>query len=412
MDDDSKISTREELIEVLHEAAEIEHGLLVQYLFAALSLKQSPEEGLTAEQFSRLRTWKGVILGVAVDEMGHLGTVCNLLAAIGAPPHFGRPAFPQTTGYYPFPLELIPFGELALERFVRAELPRQGSLLDCLGTERLERDVTAGEDSALEVPPYEYVGELYCHISKALLAIPEQQLFIGSPTRQVDNNWSVNVDMRVISDRTSALLAIEDLVRDGEGTPTTRADSHYGRFCAMLRDFRRDPFLATRPISRNPRTRPHRSRPGAEEDPSLITEPVALAVAKVFNGVYSLMLRLLAQFFSNSGESSVQREALRGAAARLMSIGLRPLAEVLTALPAKPGGTDNAGPPFELYLPVIVPPETKTRWPLLFESFDQIIAATCSLTSVGSPALARLGPIADTLGIMKRSLQVAARSSG
>ena len=95
-----QITTRDDLIAALHEAAEIEHGLLLQYLFAALSLKQSPNENVNSEQFSLVRTWKGVILGIAVDEMGHLGTVNNLLAAIGVSPHFDRPEFPQSTGYY------------------------------------------------------------------------------------------------------------------------------------------------------------------------------------------------------------------------------------------------------------------------------------------------------------------------
>jgi hypothetical protein len=63
--------------------------------------------------------------------MGHLGTVCNLLSAIGAPPYFDRPGFPTATGYYPFPLELLRLSDECLERFVTAELPRGSSLADC-----------------------------------------------------------------------------------------------------------------------------------------------------------------------------------------------------------------------------------------------------------------------------------------
>ena len=37
------IDSREELIGALHEAAEIEHGLMIQYLFPALSLRKDAE---------------------------------------------------------------------------------------------------------------------------------------------------------------------------------------------------------------------------------------------------------------------------------------------------------------------------------------------------------------------------------
>ena len=42
------IDTREELINALSEAAELEHGLMVQYLFAAFSIKRGTDEGFCA----------------------------------------------------------------------------------------------------------------------------------------------------------------------------------------------------------------------------------------------------------------------------------------------------------------------------------------------------------------------------
>ena len=41
------IEHREALIYMLCEAAELEHGIMCQYLYAAFSLKQSEDEGLT-----------------------------------------------------------------------------------------------------------------------------------------------------------------------------------------------------------------------------------------------------------------------------------------------------------------------------------------------------------------------------
>ena len=83
------IDTREEMIFALNEAAEIEHGLMIQYLFAALTMKKDLRENATGTQQELIRKWE------AREEMAHLGTVCNLLSSVGGSPHFERPNFPQ-----------------------------------------------------------------------------------------------------------------------------------------------------------------------------------------------------------------------------------------------------------------------------------------------------------------------------
>ncbi len=94
------IDTCEELINALIEAAELEHGLLIQYLFAAYSLKKRPPEGITWAQVEKVRDWERAILVVARQEMAHLGNVCNLLTAIGGAPHFERRNMPQPMSEY------------------------------------------------------------------------------------------------------------------------------------------------------------------------------------------------------------------------------------------------------------------------------------------------------------------------
>ena len=71
------IDTREELVNALSEAAELEHGLLVQYLFAAFSMKRKVDEGITSIQQALMVDWKGAILRVAHEEMYHLASVCG-----------------------------------------------------------------------------------------------------------------------------------------------------------------------------------------------------------------------------------------------------------------------------------------------------------------------------------------------
>ena len=53
------IEHREALIYMLCEAAELEHGIMCQYLFAAFSMKENAGEGLTEDQ--------------AAEAMGRLG---------------------------------------------------------------------------------------------------------------------------------------------------------------------------------------------------------------------------------------------------------------------------------------------------------------------------------------------------
>src|SRR3712207_2316244 len=158
------IDTREELTVALHEAAELEHGLMIQYLFPALSMEKRLDEGLSAPQQRSARSWQATILRVAVEEMGHLGTVCNLLASIGEGPHFDRPNFPQRSGYYLFPFDLVPFSDEALYRMLVFELPQGEPLPPPPRIPESQRVATESVQAFAAAPDpltYDYVGELY-----------------------------------------------------------------------------------------------------------------------------------------------------------------------------------------------------------------------------------------------------------
>jgi hypothetical protein len=74
---------------------------MCQYLYAALSLKQSQNEGLTREEAEAAQRWRKHIFHIAAQEMLHLSLVQNLLSATGAAPHLSRPDFPQPASHYP-----------------------------------------------------------------------------------------------------------------------------------------------------------------------------------------------------------------------------------------------------------------------------------------------------------------------
>src|ERR687893_2190302 len=69
------IEHREALIYMLCQAAELEHGIMCQYLFAAFSLKQHADEGLEPEEFEAVTRWRRTIAHIATEEMLHLALV-------------------------------------------------------------------------------------------------------------------------------------------------------------------------------------------------------------------------------------------------------------------------------------------------------------------------------------------------
>jgi hypothetical protein len=52
------VDTREELVYLLGQACEIEHGLMCEYLYAQFSLKRALDEGLTEGQLARVQAWE------------------------------------------------------------------------------------------------------------------------------------------------------------------------------------------------------------------------------------------------------------------------------------------------------------------------------------------------------------------
>src|SRR5262249_51677138 len=159
------IEHREALIYMLCEAAELEHAIMCQYLFAAFSLKQSSDEGLTASQLRAVERWRKTVSHIATQEMLHLALVQNLLSAVGAAPHLDRPNPPLPAGHYPpgVILTLLPFGEAALRHFMFLERPEGMDLADATGLEIVERAAPVMQDGDIvpRLQDFATVGHLY-----------------------------------------------------------------------------------------------------------------------------------------------------------------------------------------------------------------------------------------------------------
>ena len=80
------VEHREQLWSLLVEAAQIEHMIMCQYLYACFSLKTEPDEGLTAQQADAVARWQETLTGIAIEEMLHLALVMNVMTSIGAAP--------------------------------------------------------------------------------------------------------------------------------------------------------------------------------------------------------------------------------------------------------------------------------------------------------------------------------------
>jgi hypothetical protein len=107
-----------ELLRLLNVAAEIEHGLMAQYLYCAFSIKPR-YQSLTGYGTPTAND----IIGIAVQEMQHLGKVNNLLGALGAAPMLIREDFPYEPDIIPFRFCLEPASRASLAKYVWTESP-------------------------------------------------------------------------------------------------------------------------------------------------------------------------------------------------------------------------------------------------------------------------------------------------
>jgi hypothetical protein len=101
----------EKAVSLLRAASQIEHALMVQYLYAGYSFQPTQRE----------------LANVAIEEMSHLMTVQNLLRLLGEAPYLYRqdygPPMNEDERLFPFDLRLEPLSHVSLAKYVVAESP-------------------------------------------------------------------------------------------------------------------------------------------------------------------------------------------------------------------------------------------------------------------------------------------------
>ncbi len=399
-------SPRERLLDLLGVAAELEHGLCLQYLFTAASIKDSlAEGGLTLAELTATRTWKANLYFVAAQEMLHLVQVANLAAAVGGAVNLHRPNFPQRPGYYPtdLPWGLWPFALDTTALYACYERPTDAPPMpgpwtsdDLAVDARGELDPFGHLPSRFARPratSHETIAQLYGEIEGL---VDEPAMIVGDPSDQIPGVLVDLPDLVEVTDRASANAAIERIVAQGEGAPLDRADSHYGIFVAMHREHRRlagerPDFAPARDVQANPLSRLHvdNTYPGWR----LIEDPAACEVNDLCSALYRLLLDLLADVFA-AGTPAPERGTHAQAALRLMTAGVKPLGDLLTTMPMgdpSPRRARYAGASFEMdSAPAPAGPHAAER-------IAALAAWTRRIAGVATPAAPVLTALADTL---------------
>ena len=351
------IRDREELFFLLAEAAEFEHAVMCSYLYTAMSLKRSLEEGVSALELEAIERWRREIRTVALQEMLHLSLVNNILTALGSSAHFSRPNFPIPPGRFPADIELnlAAFDESSLQHFMFIEKPLEIDIPDGTAFRHLLHYRREIRRELFSPTPMDYPsqGHLYHTIADGLDTLAkrmgEEVLFAGHGVAQVSGAHFALPGLFAVTDLASAHRAIEEIVVQGEGAPAHSEDSHYARFRSVLEEFRqmksaRPEFEPARPVAVNPVL----LDPLRASDPECITHPLAMRVVDLGNCLYTLMLRTFAQVYAPSALPQPMRTGLAQAATSMM-YALTTVGDAASLIALRrEGGSIRAGLSFEM----------------------------------------------------------------
>ncbi len=406
---DPPLQPRDEAIFLLTAAAEIEHALMVQYLYAAYSVRVPAGDPLPVPPATaQLRRVQDLLTQVAREEMGHLATVQNLLHLVGGPLNFNREHSPYASEIYPFRFYLEGLTLDSLAKYVIAEspavLPARLTQDDRELLEQIRLDATRA-NGGHEV---RHVGPIFArlaHLFEHKLADDDFRLDTfalqakfrdwGYQPRSPEAGEDLIIDSFPGTDidqvRAAAVEAVREIGEQGEGFDIgpgpTSSESHFERFFDIyqrVRELSTAGAVITWPVADNPNTTlPQREEPGVtdmvateqEEHASTgrINHPRTRAWAQLFNLRYRMLLGRLSHFlrlsdtlYTDAPGASLGDPTARGLLLIWTFDEMRRLSKIagkLVQLPKDdPPGEFNAGPPFELPYTLNLPESEPQRW--------------------------------------------------
>jgi len=415
---------------LLKAAAEIEHGLLVQYLYSKFSINPPPVP----------QNWASTIKGIGLQEMDHLATVQNMLLALKIndfEPYFDRANFPipkDHEAFYPYPFRLEPFTGDSLSKYVSVESPLPQSVKDPALRSELETLIQRAE-AVTGMKTFGHVGNLYAYLY--WLFLPDDNYagpwpnFPADWFRRYRPNYHVTatdfaVDVArleqlqiyykevgandgnapdyphndngshrwvfAVKTADDALRAIVQIAIQGEGTEMAM-DSHFLEFLAVYRQLAMFTPPSGGSVHRAVPTDPH-LRPDPDTPAGLIVNQVTRLWAELCNTRYLMLLQELPLTMSinrvgSAGTANPDRATLFGVAVQTEMRSAIPYfsAKLMTlSLDTDPAGC--AGPPFELPLEPL-PVNAASRWKelvRLIEVTNNLLAQLRALSGPDKPS--------------------------
>jgi Ferritin-like len=370
---------------LLHVAAEIEHALMVQYLYAAFSLGGSK---VPTDRLIEVSQWREIILGIAKEEMGHLMTVQNVLRCLGGPLNLDREDFPWDSEFYPFPFKLEPLTLQSLAKYVFAESPADWSGAEADQVRTLAQQ---GVGNA----PINHVGNLYKTIADLLedKTLIKDADFRGS-TFPYQANWdewgrgykagergnstkaamagTPDVLLMPVVAKTDSLAALRKIADQGEANPAAddNAPSHFTRFLRIYRNFpTTGSWSPSRPVPVDPivLSEGQGDEAGGDWGGTPITHPESKLWAHLFNIRYeALLTNLLHTFEYPNNVTDVSQTTPRGLLLHSTfgeMYNIRALSELLVQMPLAPDNSELlAGPPFQIPYTLKLAVDAVDRW--------------------------------------------------
>lgn len=345
------MSIRDEFTLLLHVAAEIEHSLMVQYLYAAFSLP---------ERSPQLR-WKAALLQVAREEMGHLMSIQNILLQIGSPLNFEREDYPYNH-LYPYPFKLEPLSQHSIARYVLAEMPERESIPPEFEFDLEKVIVDSGYNGSVN-----RVGILYESLAQMALTLAESDVYHDGFDRQGEyHEWragAYNLIVRKVGNREEFKSLLEEVGEQGEGLsmPGDNEDiSHFEKLLRIYNEIKETQdadslFRVSLPVPENPTVRDKSSS-------GFLSDAEAFMWGDIFNHRYRWLLTMIHHTLLLS--LGAERTNLKNWCFLEMG-NLTKIADVIVHLPRAKGGDvtiDAAGPPFELPFTLQLPMDQKAIW--------------------------------------------------
>jgi hypothetical protein len=383
-----RLAPREEAAILLTQAAEVEHALMAQYLYAAYVVRRRHDQQRVRNQCALLRRF---MLQLAREEMGHLMSVQNLLRLIGAPLHLGGMAARIHPVTLPFRYTLEPLSARSLAKYITAERPVH--VADPIVREKLERIADIAQE-ANAGQPVAHIGAIYERLRQIFeTQLDDSQLHDDPDQDSLQARWDdwgyddtdysrhrsrkvlvyhAAIDPSLMDQlplRQQALAAIRQISEQGEGYPVV-ADCHHQRLLQLydlVAALESQGIVHHWPVAVNPTTRPPDTGAGPEAPPGLgpatsyIESARSRDWAQLFNLRYQLLLGYTGHFLHSPGpryetdDTAPERLGdytprgllLRGAFDEMRH--LRKIAMKLVTMPLRDGDTGvHAGPTFEL----------------------------------------------------------------